>query len=192
MALISSTLVLRLLTLTRLYAAYLLLTSPATLLTQNLILILGSAMRLPLPQPSTSNSSGAVTIPTTPTTATALAALALAFFALSDLATTTLPEFAYDEFWSVQCVARIAAFFGVASWVYVTKPAGTAMGIVEDRAFGRRAGDGLRNGVVFAWCFVEMTAMGWVFVVLREERKERARKILEEQEREREKRERGL
>lgn len=89
-------------------------------------------------------------------------------------------------------MARIAAFFGMATWVYVTKPAGTAFGVVEDATgFGKRRGDGLRNGVVFVWCFVEMTAMGWVFVVLREERKERAKRVLEEREKEKLAKERG-
>ena len=38
-------------------------------------------------------------------------------------------------------------------------------------------GEGLKNRVVFTWAFVEMVTWFWVFVTLREERRELANKI---------------
>jgi hypothetical protein len=39
-------------------------------------------------------------------------------------------------------------------------------------------GDYLKNSFVFAWGFLEISAWFWVFVTLRDERRDRARKIL--------------
>ena len=180
MVLITSALVLRLLSLVRLYSAYLLLVSPGALLTQNIVLLLGSAMRLPLP--NVSNRISATAVSSIPALPSALAAAAFTLLALSDLVTTTMPEQSYDDYWSAQSIGRTVLFFLLAAWVYGTKPVGTSMGAVEDRTFGQGKGDGLKNGLVFAWAFVEMTAMFWVMLCLRSEREERARKILRERE----------
>lgn len=37
----------------------------------------------------------------------------------------------------------------------------------------------LNNSIVFSWGFLEMAAWFWVFVTLREERREKAKKIIE-------------
>ena len=42
--------------------------------------------------------------------------------------------------------------------------------------------DGMKNGLVFSWAFVEMTVMGWVLLCLRGEREERAKRIMRERE----------
>jgi hypothetical protein len=38
-------------------------------------------------------------------------------------------------------------------------------------------GEGLKNRVLFTWTFVEMITWFWVFVTLREERRERAQRM---------------
>lgn len=45
-------------------------------------------------------------------------------------------------------------------------------------------GEGLKNRVFFTWAFVEMITWFWVFVTLREERKEAAQRMLERRARE--------
>jgi hypothetical protein len=40
-------------------------------------------------------------------------------------------------------------------------------------------GEGLKNRVLFTWAFVEMITWFWVFVTLREERRDRAVKMAE-------------
>jgi Increased loss of mitochondrial DNA protein 1 len=40
-------------------------------------------------------------------------------------------------------------------------------------------GEGLKNGVFFTWAFVEMITWFWVFVTLREERRDIAMRIAE-------------
>ena len=89
-------------------------------------------------------------------------------------------------------MTRVLVYLGTAAWIYLTKPAGTVLGVVEDAGFGKRPGDGLRNGLVFSWCFVEMTATSWVFIQLREERKERAMKVMAEREKKEEAERRGM
>jgi hypothetical protein len=45
-------------------------------------------------------------------------------------------------------------------------------------------GEGLKNRVVFTWAFVEMLTWFWVWVTLREERRELAIKLAEKRSRE--------
>jgi hypothetical protein len=50
------------------------------------------------------------------------------------------------------------------------------------RGIGYSASPGsyLKNSVVFTWGFIELSMWFWIFVTLREERRERARKIIDQ------------
>ena len=81
---------------------------------------------------------------------------------------------------------RLLFFFGVAGHAYLFQEGG-----VLGRAGGGRgsaAGPAhlLRNGLVFAWAFVEVVLWFWVYVNVREERRVALAKILAERERVRE------
>lgn len=112
-------------------------------------------MRLPDPAPGTFGK--------TPTSSTAFAALILMVLAISDLAATTLPVFAYDEFWSVMAPTRTLVFMGLSGWVYANGRGLDADGIGSlGLGRGKRYGGELVNGLVFSWAFVEMSLMFWV------------------------------
>jgi hypothetical protein len=48
-------------------------------------------------------------------------------------------------------------------------------------AYSKSPGSYLKNSVVFSWGFIELSMWFWIYVTLREERRERARKIIEQQ-----------
>lgn len=41
------------------------------------------------------------------------------------------------------------------------------------------AGDNLKNSVVFTWSFLELSAWFWVFITLRDERRQKAIRLME-------------
>lgn len=47
-------------------------------------------------------------------------------------------------------------------------------------AYSKSPGSHLKNSVVFSWGFIELSMWFWIYVTLREERRERARKIIEQ------------
>ncbi len=146
MAILSAQTLLRTLTLFHLTLAYYLLTSPATIASQNLVYVLGAAMEIPEPPTSLS----------TPSPASTLAALFLALLALSDLTSSGLPEEVGSHYWSNQAPVRLAFFFAVTGYSYAAKPGGLLGGKAG------RGGEVLCNSVVFTWGFLEMLLWFWV------------------------------
>ncbi len=146
MAILSAQTLLRTLTLFHLTLAYYLLTSPATIASQNLVYVLGAAMEIPEPPISLS----------TPSPASTLAALFLALLALSDLTSSGLPEEVGSHYWSNQAPVRLAFFFAVTGYSYAAKPGGLLGGKAG------RGGEVLCNSVVFTWGFLEMLLWFWV------------------------------
>lgn len=47
-------------------------------------------------------------------------------------------------------------------------------------SYSKSPGSYLKNSVVFSWGFIELSMWFWIYVTLREERRERARKIVEQ------------
>ncbi|KAL8695484.1 MAG: hypothetical protein Q9218_000062 [Villophora microphyllina] len=159
MTLISSSTIIRALSLFHLSLAYFLIASPSTLTNQSLVFILGASMQLPTP------SSLATTTP-----ASALTALVFALLACTDLTACSLPEEISSYFWGTQAPVRCTFFFALTGYVYAFKPKGPFRG---DSAKGS-PWDHLNNSVIFTWSFVEMICWFWIFITLREDRRELA------------------
>jgi len=165
MPLLSSTILLRTLSLYHLTLSYYLLTTPRLLTTHSLVSILGASMSIPPAVPTrTLATSAASSILTTPNAGTGLLALVFAYTAVSDLAAAGLRADVFHEFWGLQAPLRMAFFLGLEAWVYLgSKMAGDGQGMVMGKTSGV---DWLRNDVVFTWGFVEMVWLFWVSLVL--------------------------
>lgn len=150
MAIISSSILIRSLSLLHLTVAYYLITAPSVIISQSLVQVLSSSMQL-------DDASYAFS---KPSATTALAGIFLAFIALTDFTSGSLPDELYNIYWATQAPVRLAALFGVAAWVYVFRPAGAVD--ATRMLYGKGWGDEAKNGVVFTWAFVETMMMFWV------------------------------
>ena len=111
MAILSTSTLFRAVSIFHLTLAYYLLTSPDTLKQQNLVIILGAAMDMPLPSESLSY----------PSSATALAAIFLIFVAVNDLTAPGMQDEIGSAYWSTQVPIRVAFFFALTGGLYVGK-----------------------------------------------------------------------
>lgn len=161
MAILTSTTLIRSLSLLHLTVAYYLITSPSVLSSQSLVQVLSSSMQL----------DDASSVFSTPSPTTSLAGVFLAFIALTDLTAASLHEDVYNIYWTTQAPVRLAALFALATWIYVFKPV-FGMGasqMLTTKGWGHEA----KNGVVFTWAFVETTMMFWVNLFHRKSGKDR-------------------
>ncbi|KAL9605135.1 MAG: hypothetical protein Q9219_000069 [cf. Caloplaca sp. 3 TL-2023] len=101
---------------------------------------------------------------------TAIAALILALLGLVDLTASSLPEEVASYFWSSQAPIRCTFFFALTGYAYAFKPHGPIRGVAKTSS----PWDDLHNSVVFTWSFLEMICWFWIFITLREERRELA------------------
>ncbi|CAO1596553.1 hypothetical protein XANCAGTX0491_000392 [Xanthoria calcicola] len=159
MAIITATGIIRALSLFHLSVAYFLIASPSTIVNQSLVFILGASMRLPTP-PSLSVASPS----------TAFSALILALLGLTDLAACSLPEEIFSYYWGSQAPIRCTFFFALAGYAYAFKPEGPVRGVSRQG----NPWDNLHTSVVFTWSFLEMISWFWIFITLREERRDLA------------------
>ncbi|KAI4132207.1 MAG: hypothetical protein LQ347_002666 [Umbilicaria vellea] len=110
---------------------------------------------------------------TTPSAPTAFLAVLLALLALSDLTAASLPEEIGSYYWSSQAPVRLFFFFVVTAYTYVFKAGGIASAWAsKSGAHTAGVGDELKNSVVFTWGFVEVICWFWIYVTLRDERRE--------------------
>jgi hypothetical protein len=82
-----------------------------------------------------------------------------------------------DEYWGIQTPIRLLFLFTLTGYTYVFKEGG----MMAPRSNDYMMSSGnvtLNNSIVFTWGFVEMAAWFWVFVTLRDERREKAKKII--------------
>ena len=156
MAVVSSTTILRALSIFHITLAYYLLTSPSILAEQNLVIILGAAMDIPLPTESLS----------TPSSSTGFAALLLIVLAVHDLTAPSMDDEIGSAYWSSQTPLRVAFYFIVTGGAYFGK-----FGLEESKRAARLTGAGsqasimkevLCNSFVFSWAFLEMLIWFWV------------------------------
>ncbi|KAF4555337.1 Hypothetical protein D9617_2g052930 [Elsinoe fawcettii] len=178
MALISVFTLIRALSLFHMGCAYLLLTNPKSFAEQNMVMLLGDAMQLP----ETADFSR-------PTEVTAYAGLILFFLAASDLVASSLPAITSLEYWISQVPVRLALLFGITSYTYLFKEdgmfgsgsalGGRGSGFATNLKRERGTGELLRTNLVFATGFVEVSLWFWVFVLLRDERRQLAGKLAE-------------
>ncbi|KAJ9668774.1 hypothetical protein H2201_001019 [Coniosporium apollinis] len=166
MAVFSSMTIVRALSIFHLTVAFFLLTSPRTISEQNLVYLLGESMRLP-PVPSLSIKSPL----------TAFLAVLFAFLGLSDFTAASMPSELSIPFFTSQAPVRLLFLFMVTSYTYLFKRGGMFAG--QGLAYKPGVGEELKNGVVFTWGFLELTAWFWVFLTLRDERRQAAIQLME-------------
>ncbi|KAI9894406.1 MAG: hypothetical protein M1814_003163 [Vezdaea aestivalis] len=164
MALISAFTLIRTLSLFHLTLAYYFLVSPGTLAEQSLVFLLGEAMHLP--------AARNLDKPTAPGS---LLAMVLVLLGMNDLVAVSLPEEVARYYWGSQAPLRLLFFFCLPGYIYLARPGGLLAGSSTSFASGA---DGLTNGLVFTWVFVEMVSWFWIYTTIRDERKDAAIRIM--------------
>ncbi|KAI9053440.1 hypothetical protein LZ554_002398 [Drepanopeziza brunnea f. sp. 'monogermtubi'] len=175
MAIISGATIITSLSLFHITLAFFFLTSPATIADQTLVFIIGEAMSMP--------HSRSFDLQSAPL---AFLAALLLVVGVTDLVAISLPEEISQYHWGSQAPVRLVLFFFITFYSYFfssTSPLYTSSRSSAYQASGW--GEGLKNRVLFTWAFFEMITWFWVFVTLREERREmlariQARKAAEE------------
>jgi hypothetical protein len=87
------------------------------------------------------------------------------------------------EYWGSQIPIRLIYFFLITGYTYLFKNDGMA---TQGKSYEPSAGDHLKNGLIFSWGFVEILIWFWIYLGVREERRQAAAHILQERERRRE------
>lgn len=116
----------------------------------------------------------------------AFIAILFAFIGVNDLTAAGLPEEVFDEYWGAQAPVRLVFLFGLTGYTFLFKEGGI-FGGASGIAYSKGPGSYLKNSVVFSWGFIELSMWFWIYVTLREERRERARKLIEKRKAEAEK-----
>lgn len=119
-----------------------------------------------------------------------------AFLGLSDLTALSLSDEVAELYWGTQTPVRLAFLFAVTGYTLMFKEGGVFAG--KGRHYTFNAGDDFKNSVTFTWGFLEMAAWFWVrwpmriindtflaniyqvFVTLRDERRQRAMRLVEQ------------
>ncbi|KAF1950385.1 hypothetical protein CC80DRAFT_426956 [Byssothecium circinans] len=166
MAIISTYTLIRSLSLFHITLAIIFLRNPRLIAEQNIVFLFQEAMQLPTPRDFLK-----------PSATTAFIAVLLAFLGINDLASFSLSEEYLEAYWGAQTPARLLFLFGVTGYSYAFKEGGLFAG--TGRAYTRNVGDHLKNSIVFSWGFLELAAWFWIFISLRDERRQRAIKLLE-------------
>ncbi|KAF2239322.1 hypothetical protein EV356DRAFT_528591 [Viridothelium virens] len=156
MALISSLVIIRALSVAHITLAFFFLTAPKLIAEQNLVVILGASMRLP--QPSGFDS---------PSDATAFVAIILAFLGLSDFTAASIRDELALSYWSSQLPVRLFFLFFVTGYTYLFKRGPETFGEAIKHTSG--PADGLKNSLVFTWGFMEVTTWFWIYTSMRDE-----------------------
>lgn len=86
----------------------------------------------------------------------------LAFLGVSDLTALSMSEEVTDSYWGTQTPVRLAFLFALTGYSYAFKPGGVF------GSSGKGAGDHLKNSVVFAFGFVELSVWFWVSCMVRD------------------------
>ncbi|KAL8366721.1 hypothetical protein RB595_010533 [Gaeumannomyces hyphopodioides] len=178
MALISANTIITSLSLFHITLGYFFLTSPVTVADQSLVFVMGEAMGMPYARSFDAQSP-----------ALAFLAVVLAFIGFADLASLSMPEeVAMVHHWGIQAPLRLTLsmilllytlLFSASSPLYADSRAGPRGGVFTrprgphpGYAPSSWGGDGLKNRVFFTFIFLELLSWFWVWVTLREERKE--------------------
>ncbi|KAI9839618.1 MAG: hypothetical protein M1819_002244 [Sarea resinae] len=104
-----------------------------------------------------------------------------AFVGLSDLLAVSMPEEIAGYYFGAQAPVRLFFFFIVAGYPYVFKRDGIASQLAgEGKPYDSSGpGEHLKNSIVFSLGFIEFVTWFWVFITLREERKDAADRQVE-------------
>ncbi|KAI5199810.1 hypothetical protein E4T42_07561 [Aureobasidium subglaciale] len=158
---ISSYTLIKAVSLAHLTAAYLLLYRPHVLAEQNVVVILGESMQV--------NSTSAFS---KPTEVTALASILLAFLGVSDLIAASLPERSCLEYWSNILPFRLFMLFSSTGYIYLTRTDDTTTSTLRALKGNSSPLDLVKNSFVFTFLFMETLHWFWVFVAMKEDRRE--------------------
>ncbi|MCJ1405035.1 hypothetical protein MMC11_008261 [Xylographa trunciseda] len=173
MPLITSTALISSLSIAHLTVAYYLLTAPTKVAHHSFVVLMSASMGFP-PSPS----SLPFTSPALP-----LAASLLGLLSISDLTAAALPTEIYSYYFASQAPVRILFFFALEGWIYASKPGGALYGAATGAG---EEGGSVGTGLVFTWGFVELVSWFWIYVTLRDERREMLIKVQEKRAREEE------
>ncbi|KAF2793853.1 hypothetical protein K505DRAFT_305088 [Melanomma pulvis-pyrius CBS 109.77] len=165
MAIFSAYTIIRGLSLFHITLAVLFLKNPKLIADQNLVFILGESMKLPTPRDFNSNSA-----------TTAFIAVLFAFLGLTDLTALSLSEEVAESYWGTQTPVRLTFLFGLTGYAYTFKEGG--MFARKGSAYTFNVADDLKNSIVFTWGFLELAAWFWVFVTIRDERRQRMMRLV--------------
>jgi len=164
MALISAATIITSLSLFHITLAFFFLTSPGAIADQTLVFIIGEAMGLPYSRSFETQSPPL-----------AFLAAVLLVVGISDLVSVSLPEEISQYHWGSQAPVRLLLFFIISGYSYAFSDEGP---VYATKSYNPSSwGEGLKNRVLFTWAFVEMITWFWVFVTLREERRDIAMRI---------------
>ena len=111
-----------------------------------------------------------------PSAPLAFVAVLFAFIGVCDLTAASLDDEIFNAYWGTQTPVRLVFLFLLSGYTILFKKGGLLGS--QSSAFSTSPGDYLKNSFVFAWGFIEISAWFWVFVTLREERRERARQLI--------------
>lgn len=87
-----------------------------------------------------------------------------------------------EQYWGTQTPVRLTMLFGITGYTYLFKEGGMFGSKTRNHAFN--AGDDLKNSIIFTWGFLEMTFWFWIFISLRDERRQRSAKLIEQRKKE--------
>jgi len=176
MALISAKTIITSLSLFHITLGFFFLSNPLAVADQALVYIVGEAMGMPY-----SRSFEA------PSPALAFLAVVLATMGLTDLATLSLPdEICLVHHWGTQAPLRLSIAMLLVFYTFAFGPSSPLHSAAARGRLGHPSahvhnpgyaaatwgGDGLKNRLFFTFVFVEMVSWFWVWVTLREEKRE--------------------
>ncbi|KAG9248308.1 increased loss of mitochondrial DNA protein 1 [Calycina marina] len=164
MGIISGATIITSLSLFHITIAFFFLTSPHTMADQTLVWLIGSAMGMPGDRSFETKSAPL-----------ALLSAVLFVMGVSDLVAISLPEEISSHHWGSQAPVRLIVFFIIC--VYSHGFSDSSPLYTNSTYTPSSWGEGLKNNVVFTWAFLEMLTWFWVFLTLREERRELALRV---------------
>jgi len=171
MALITAGLIIRSISFFHILLAFFFLTSPITIANQTLVQVMGEAMGLSLDRSFDRQSAPL-----------AFLGAVFAIWGISDLASMSLPEEISMYFWGAQAPIRITVFFTYTFYSYVFSSSSPihqsrSDGVIRSPYIPITWGEGVKNSLFFTWAFLELICWFWVFLTVREERRELALRI---------------
>ncbi|KAF2111345.1 increased loss of mitochondrial DNA protein 1 [Lophiotrema nucula] len=166
MAIVSAFTLIRGVALFHLTLAVFFLRNPKLIVDQNIVFLLGESMQLPTPRDFNK-----------PSAATALISVLFAFLGISDLTSLSLDDELAERYWGTQTPVRLAFLFILTGYSYMFKEGGMFARRSNDHTF--YTGNDLKNSIVFTWGFLELTIWFWIFITLRDERRQRAVRLIE-------------
>jgi hypothetical protein len=182
MAIISSSTMIRSISLFHITLAALLLRNPAMIANQSIVLILGQSMQLvaipllPLNLTTTNYLQPTPREFQNPSASIAFLAILFAFIGLSDVTAVSMNEELCAEYWGAQAPMRLLFLFGLTAYTYMFKEGGLLAKRTQEHLMSK--GDTLNNSIVFTWGFLEMAAWFWIYTTLRDERREKVAKVI--------------